>query len=115
MQTYSFFGKQGPVGERVIKAMMAKYPNVKGVGDITPAVGVANAYDALHLAALAIAAAGSTDGEAVRQGFYKIDRYEGLIKTYVKPFNTSDHDALGSEDYVWAQFIENRIVPVGMK
>jgi branched-chain amino acid transport system substrate-binding protein len=115
VQTYSFFGKQGPVGERVIKAMMAKYPNVKGVGDITPAVGVANAYDALHLAALAIAAAGSTDGDAVRQGFYKIDRYEGLIKTYVKPFNTSDHDALGSEDYVWAQFIENRIVPVGMK
>ena len=53
--------------------------------------------------------------DAVRQGFYKIDRYEGLIKTYVKPFNTSDHDALGSEDYVWAQFIENRIVPVGMK
>ncbi|MBK8766644.1 MAG: ABC transporter substrate-binding protein [Burkholderiaceae bacterium] len=115
VQTYSFFGKQGPVGERVIKAMMAKYPNIKGVSDITPAVGVANAYDALHLAALAIAAAGSTDGDAVRQGFYKIDRYEGLIKTYVKPFNTSDHDALGSEDYVWAQFIENRIVPVGMK
>lgn len=61
VQTYSFFGKQS-------------------------AVGVANAYDALQLAALAIAKAGSTDGDAVRQGFYKIDRYEGLIKTYVKPF-----------------------------
>jgi len=114
VQTYSFFGKQGPVGERVIKAVMTKYPAVKGPGDITPAVGVANAYDGMHLAALAITAAGSTEGNAVRQGFYKIDKYEGLIKTYVKPFAEGRHDAVGPEDYVWAQFIDNRILPVGM-
>jgi branched-chain amino acid transport system substrate-binding protein len=114
VQTYSFFGKQSAVGERVIKAMVAKYPNVKGPGDITPAVGVANAYDSMHLAALAIAAAGSTDGEAIRQGFYKIGHYEGLIKTYDKPFAEGRHDALGPDDYVWAQFIDNRIVPVGV-
>ena len=112
VQTYSFFGKQGPVGERVIKAMMAKYPNVKTPADITPAVGVANAHDATHLAALAIQAAGSTQGDAVRQGFYKIDKYEGLIKTYTKPFSPGVHDAVTSDDYVWAQFIDNRIVPV---
>jgi branched-chain amino acid transport system substrate-binding protein len=112
VQTYSFFGKQGAVGERVIKAMMAKYPNVKTPADITPAVGVANAYDATHLAALAIQAAGSTQGEAVRQGFYKIEKYEGLIKTYNKPFTPTVHDAVTSDDYVWAQFIDNRIVPV---
>ncbi|MFO6419502.1 ABC transporter substrate-binding protein [Hylemonella sp. W303a] len=114
VQTYSFFGKQSPVGERVIKAMMAKYPNVKGPGDITPAVGVANAYDGVHLAALAIQAAGSTEGDAVRQGFYKIGKYEGLIKTYNKPFSPEVHDAVQAEDYVWAQFIDNRIVPVGV-
>jgi branched-chain amino acid transport system substrate-binding protein len=114
VQTYSFFGKQSPVGERVIKAMMAKYPNVKGPGDITPAVGVANAYDGVHLAALAIQAAGSTDGDAVRQGFYKIGKYEGLIKTYSKPFSPEVHDAVLADDYVWAQFIDNRIVPVGL-
>lgn len=114
VQTYSFFGKQGPVGERVIKALKARYPAIKGPGDITPAVGVANAYDAMHLAARAIAAAGSTEGDAVRQGFYKIERYEGLIKTYVKPFTPTEHDALSADDYVWAQFIDNRIVPVGV-
>jgi branched-chain amino acid transport system substrate-binding protein len=114
VQTYSFFGKQGPVGERVIKAMVAKYPTVKGPADITPAVGVANAYDAMKLTALAIQAAGSTDGVAVREGYYKIERYEGLIKTYVKPFTPSQHDALAAEDYVWAQFIDNRILPVGL-
>ena len=114
VQTYSFFGKQSPVGERVIKAMVAKYPNVKGPGDISPAVGVANAYDAMHLAALAIQAAGSTKGDDIRQGFYKIDKFEGLIKTYTKPFTPEVHDAVQANDYVWAQFIDNRIVPVGL-
>ena len=55
VQTYSFFGKQSPVGEKVLKALMAKYPDIKGPGDVTPAVGVANAYDAMMLTALAIA------------------------------------------------------------
>jgi len=113
VQTYSFFGKQGPVGEKVIKAMMAKYPNVKGPGDITPAVGVANAYDGMLLVAKAIETAGSTDGDAIRQGFYKVNRVEGLIKTYSKPFSPTMHDAVTADDYVWAQFIDNRIVPVG--
>lgn len=114
VQTYSFFGKQSPVGDKVVAALKAKYPDIKGPDNITPAVGVANGYDALHLAAQAIAKAGSTDGDAVRQGFYKIDKYEGLIKTYDKPFSESNHDALNETDYVWAQFIGNRILPVGL-
>jgi len=115
VQTYSFFGKQSPVGEKVIAALKARYPNIKGPDDITPAVGVANAYDGMQLAALAIEAAGSTDGDAIRQGFYKIGRYEGLIKTYDKPFSPGVHDAVGPQDYVWAQFIDNRILPVGIE
>ncbi|SFM10321.1 ABC transporter substrate-binding protein [Variovorax sp. OV329] len=113
VQTYSFFGKQSAKGEQVTKALMAKYPSIKGPGDITPAVGVANAYDAMQLSALAIAQAGSTDGDAVRQGFYKIASYDGLIKKYDKPFTPANHDAIGADDYVWAQFVDNRIVPVG--
>lgn len=112
VQTYSFFGAPSPVSTRVVNDLKAKYSDVKGPDDITPAVGVANAYDATQLAALAIAKASSTKGDAVREGFYKIDRYEGLIKTYVKPFSPQQHDALTENDYVWAQFIDNRIVPV---
>jgi branched-chain amino acid transport system substrate-binding protein len=115
VQTYSFFGKQSAVGEKVLKALMAKYPDIKGPGDVTPAVGVANAYDAMMLSALAIEKAGATDGKAIRDGYYKIDRYDGLIKTYTKPFSPEQHDALNEHDYVWAQFIDNQIVPVGMK
>lgn len=114
VQTYSFFGKQSPVGEKVIAALKAKYPDVKGPENITPAVGVANAYDAMQLTALAIERAGSTDGDAIRQGFYKIDSYDGLIKQYQQPFTSAVHDALTAKDYVWAQFIDNRILPVGL-
>jgi len=113
VQTYSFFSKQGPVGEKVVKALMAKYPDIKGPGDITPAVGVANAYDAMMLTALAIKAAGSTDGDAIREGFYRIGTYDGLIKKYSKPFSETVHDAINENDYVWTQFIGDRIVPVG--
>jgi branched-chain amino acid transport system substrate-binding protein len=115
VQTYSFFGKQSPVGEKVLKMLMAKYPDIKGPGDVTPAVGVANAYDAMNLVALAIQVAGSTNGDAIRQGFYKIEKYDGLIKTYVKPFTPANHDAVNENDYVWTQFIDNQILPVGMK
>lgn len=112
VQTYSFFGPQTPVGQKVMSALQAKYADIKGPDDVTPAVGVANAYDAVHLSALAIAKAGSTQGDAIRQGFYKIDRYEGLIKTYTQPFTAEVHDAVTENDYVWAQFIDNRILPV---
>src|SRR5256714_9411803 len=115
VQTYSFFGKQSPVGQKVLKALMAKYPDIKGAGDVTPAVGVANAYDAMMLTALAIQNAGSTEGPKIRDGYYKIARYEGLIKAYNKPFTPENHDAVNENDYVWTQFIDNQILPVGMK
>ena len=115
VQTYSFFGKQTPVGDKVLKALMAKYPDIKGPGDVTPAVGVANAYDAMMLTAMAIQNAGSLDGAKIREGYYKIARYDGLIKTYNKPFTPENHDAVNENDYVWTQFIDNQILPVGMK
>ncbi len=115
VQTYSFFGNQRPVGQKVLKALMAKYPDIKSAGDVTPAVGVANSYDAMMLVALAIKNAGSTDGDKVREGFYKIASYDGLIKSYKQPFSATNHDALGENDYVWTQFIDNEILPVGIK
>ena len=115
VQTYSFFGNQRPVGAKVLKMLMAKYPDIKGAGDVTPAVGVANAYDAMHLTALAIKNAGGTDGAKIRDGYHKIGSYDGLIKSYKTPFTPDNHDAINENDYVWTQFIDNEILPVGMK
>ena len=114
VQTYSFFGPLNATGQKVLAALKTKYPDIKGPGDVVPPVGVANAYDAMRLVALAIGKANSTDGDQVRQALENIERYDGLIKSYAKPFTPDNHDALNENDYVWAQFIDNQILPVGM-
>ena len=113
VQTYSFFGKQGPVGERVLAALEKKYPQIKGPEGVFAPVGTANAYDAMNLLALAIAQAGSTDADAIRTALeYLKAPYEGLIKTYTRPFTPDNHDALGPDDYVMVHYEGDKIVPV---
>ncbi len=111
VQTYSFYGKLTPLGEQVVKELKAEYPDIKQPGDITPAVGVANAYDGTRLTALAIAKAGSTDGDAIRKGYYAIDSHPGLIETYAHPFSPAQHDALTENDYVWRSSSTTALCP----
>jgi branched-chain amino acid transport system substrate-binding protein len=113
VQTYSFFGKQSPVGERVLSGLKKKYPQIKGPEDIFAPVGTANAYDAVHLLALAIEQAKSTDGDAVRAALEDLKAtYAGLIKSYTKPFSADNHDALGPDDYIMVRYEGEKIVPV---
>lgn len=112
IQTFSFSGKLSPKAEAVLAALKKKYPEIKSMADVTPAVGIANAYDAMHLTALAIAKAGSTEGPKVRLGFYAIDKYDGLIKSYSKPFTPDNHDALAASDYLFTYFKEGEILPL---
>jgi branched-chain amino acid transport system substrate-binding protein len=112
VQTYSFFGNQNEAGKRVLAAAMAKYPDIKGPGDVTPPVGVANAYDAMQLTALALTKAGATDGEKLREGLLGIENYQGLIKTYAKPFTDDNHDALNENDYIMVRYNGDQIEPI---
>jgi branched-chain amino acid transport system substrate-binding protein len=112
IQTYSFFGQQNDVGKQKVAALMKKYPDIKSVADITPPVGYANAYDAMQLTAMAIAAGGGTEGDKIREGFYKVGEYKGLIKTYKQPFTPTNHDALTENDYIMVKYQGEQIVPV---
>jgi branched-chain amino acid transport system substrate-binding protein len=113
VQTYSFYGKQGPVGQRVLAALKKKYPQIKGPEDIFSPVGTADAYDAMHLVALGIAQAGSIDPDAVRAALEDLKSpYEGLIKTYKRPFTPDNHDALGPDDYIMVHYDGDKVVPV---
>ena len=112
IQTYVFTEHNSAKGDALLAALKTAYPQIKTLADVTPAVGIANAYDALHLAALAIEKAGSTDGKAVRDGFYAISDYDGLIKHYAQPFTATKHDALGPDDYLFTHFVDDQIVPL---
>jgi branched-chain amino acid transport system substrate-binding protein len=114
VQTYSFFGKQSEIGDRVIAALKAKY-GLKGPEDILAPVGTANAYDAMHLVGLAIDKAGAADGAKVRDALENLGEYKGLIKTYKRPFTPEEHDALTESDYVLVTWRQGKIVPVSMK
>jgi len=115
LQTYTFFGRQNERGQHVLKMLREKY-GVKEPGDVIAPVGTANAYDGLHLVALAIDQAGSPDGTKVREALENLKgEYKGLIKTYKRPFTPEQHDALTDEDYVMVVWKGGKIVPVNMK
>jgi branched-chain amino acid transport system substrate-binding protein len=112
IQTFTFSGNDSPKAAAMLEKLKKRFPEIKTAADVTPAVGIANAYDAMHLTALAIKNAGSTKGPDIRQGFYAIGKHEGLIKTYEKPFTPEVHDALGPNDYVFTRFIKGEIIPI---
>ena len=112
VQTYSFFGQRNDVGKRVLATLMAKFPDIKGPGDVTPPVGVANAYDAMQIVALGIAKAGATDGEKLREGLLAVENYQGLIKNYTRPFTDDNHDALNENDYIMVRYNGEQIEPI---
>ncbi|MEM6677866.1 MAG: ABC transporter substrate-binding protein [Pseudomonadota bacterium] len=112
IQTFTFSGNDSPKATEKLSALKEMFPEIQSAADVTPAVGIANAYDAMHLTALAIENAGTTDGPAVREGFYAIESHEGLIKTYETPFTPEQHDALGPDDYVFTRFIDGEIIPI---
>jgi branched-chain amino acid transport system substrate-binding protein len=115
LQTYSFFGKQNEHGQALLKALKDKY-GVKGPEEVIAPVGTANAYDGMHLVALAIAQAGSDDGAKVRDALENLKaEYEGLIKSYKRPFTPEQHDALTDADYIMVVWKGGKIVPVAQK
>ena len=115
LQTYTFFGKQNERGQYVLKMLREKH-GIKEPGDVIAPVGTANAYDGLHLLALAIEQAGATDGSKVRDALESLkSEYKGLIKSYRRPFSPEQHDALTDEDYVMVVWKGGKIVPMTMK
>ncbi len=110
MQTYSFYGADDPLSKSVMSKLQEKY-NVSEPQDIIAPVGTANSYDAMNLVALALDTAGSTDGPTLREAFYNLPTYEGLIKTYNQPFSPDNHDALNEDDYILVQWQDNQLVP----
>lgn len=115
LQTYSFSGKQNERGQAVLRALKDKY-GVKNADEVIAPVGTANAYDGMHLVALAIEQAGSADGSKIRDALENLKaEYKGLIKTYRRPFTSDQHDALTDEDYIMVVWQGGKIVPLSTK
>jgi branched-chain amino acid transport system substrate-binding protein len=71
----------------------------------------AHSYDAVMLLAAAIKQANTTDGDKVRQALENLQgTYQGVMKTYDKPFSPTVHEALVAKDYKWTHWKDGKLV-----
>lgn len=103
VQTWSFVGAHGARVEGVLAAARRLF-NLQSTAEIVSPVGLAHAYDLTHLLARAIEKAGSTDRAAVRDALERLGRYDGLVKSYARPFAPDRHEALSATDVFLARY-----------
>ncbi len=102
LQTFSFHGADPARRTRFFAS--AASLGIKRIEDIRSAVGVAHAYDAVHLLALAIAKAGSADRARIRHALEHLPHWQGLVKSYRPAFSTRRHEALSSTDLTMMRY-----------
>jgi branched-chain amino acid transport system substrate-binding protein len=103
VQTFTFIDNHNPVAQRVLAGLQ----QVTGNGEarkVVSQVGVAHAYDLVHLLARAIALAGNADRMAIRNALERLGPYQGVTRQFERPFSQQRHDALSVENVFLARF-----------
>lgn len=112
IQTFSFVGRNTPAARRVVAAMQGRY-GVATADRIKSPVGVAHAYDLMHLLARAIDEAGGTDRRRIRNALEQLGPYDGLVQRYAKPFAADRHDALSPSNIFFARYTaDDKLIPI---
>lgn len=106
VQTFSFF-KADPPKVRQVLAGLDRLFGIKRIEDIEAPVGVAHAYDLVHILARAIDLAGSTQRPAIRDALEQVRDYDGLVKRFPRPFSPENHEALAPQDVFMARFAQD--------
>lgn len=105
IQTFSFAKARPDVRNRFMSiARSVSKGQIKHYEAIESPVGVAHAYDAMHILARAINLAGTTNRETVRDALENVRDYRGLVRHYEAPFTATNHEALGPEDLLMARY-----------
>jgi branched-chain amino acid transport system substrate-binding protein len=87
--------------------------------DFRTGSGIANAFDAVHILALAIEKADTVKvpdcWSSIRDALEKkVKDYEGLITTYAPPFeeNEERHDAILPQNYIMTVWHDGFLIPI---
>ncbi len=111
LQTFSFFTADPSLRTQFLQS--AAPLGVKRFEDIRSAVGVAHAYDAVHLLALAITKAGSAERARIRDALEHLPAWRGLVKSYRPAFSPASHEALSSDELLMARYrADGLLVPL---
>ncbi len=111
IQTFSFLTANKKMLARFMKTA-EQSGGIKRIEDIRAPVGVAQAYDFMHILAKAINLARSTERSAIRDALENVPEHRGLIKLYKPPFTPARHEALGSAELLMVRYnLEGVLVP----
>lgn len=106
-QTFSFNNKLKY--KNLANSYMKKYKK-ENIQDIKTPAGVAQAYDAVHLLALAIQKTGSLNRTKVKIALENLPSFRGIVKNYSPAFSIANHDALDDNDYYMAKFNSDGLI-----
>lgn len=112
-QTFSFIDNSRPVSRALAERYRIRH-GLDSVRAIAVPQAVAQAYDLVHLLALGIARAGSTERGAVREALEHLPPFDGAVRRYAPAFTPERHDALDLNDYRMARYAEDGAI-VGVK
>lgn len=120
MQTYSWMGDLEPKAEELFARLQEEF-GLQEQSDILMGSGIANAYDAVYIAAQAIETAGAFEWDAVRDAMFEVS-YDGLVTSYDPAFEPNDpdtqqvknerHDAILPEFYRLTVWHEGELLPI---
>ena len=102
VQTFSFFQAKKESLARFMATAAAF--GIKRIEDIESPVGVAHAYDALHILAKAVSVAGTTERSAVRNALENVPAHQGLVRNYAPAFTATRHEALDQQQLLMARY-----------
>ena len=101
LQTIDFKVPKTEKGVALKKAFEERYAEASSYEAFN---GVAHSYDLVHLLALAVEKAGTTESSKVQKALEQLDQFKGAMKTYQRPFTADRHEALDASDYIMMQF-----------
>lgn len=105
VQTFLFDDAAGGEAGRLLATLRGD--GVPDPARLPSAVGLAHAWDLVHLLARAIAAAGSADRSAIRDALERLEPWDGAVRRYAPAFTAERHEALSPEQVRIARFDAN--------
>lgn len=109
IQTFTFIHNPRP-GARRLADWIHQHSGFKTADAIPSPVGAAHAYDAVHLLALAINQAKSTNPAKVRDALEHLPPYSGAVRDYKPAFTSKRHDALSEKQLLFVRLTSQGVL-----
>lgn len=111
LQTRSFLQPKNVEGiNRLYEAYTARFGDCQSWGDVRSAVGTVHAYEVTMMLAAAVKAANSDNRVEIRDALESLEKHDGAMREYDRPFEQGNHDALTEDDLILARFGEHGII-----